>query len=280
MQRLRLIGEVSVEGRTVWGKKCLLVLEPHGKDDHWRWGNAGDAPITPELFKLRTYGRNVALIKNKCVFKEFEHVGFLHALGLRGVRVWLHGSNRPPFMCSQALWEEVFRSLDYDGRLTPWVPAESDGTSSSGPLDRCITYNADSDGLTLRAVVNYGLGTTGNFELKIGTTGPLPAAEIARAIEAPTLARPSALGPLVWAAQKLGWLHATRLAWMPPEPTEEFLTGLARHKVIDGSLVSFAAPVGAYLCGTVEFLRASHRLDLRFIRKIARTKVASLSRVA
>jgi hypothetical protein len=280
MQRLRLIRAVSIEGRTVWGRKCLLVLEPHGKDDHWRWGNAGDTPITPELFGLRTSGRNVALVKDKCVLKEFEHIGFLHALGLRGVRVWLHGSTRPPYMCSQALWGEVFRSIEYEGGLQPWAPAPSDWTSSSGPVDRRITYKADSDGLVLRAVVNYGHGPTGNFELEIKTKGPLPEADIARAIAAPTLARPSALGPLVWAAQKLGWLHAERLAWMPQDPTEEFLTELARHKVVDGSLVSFAAPLGAYLCGTVVFLRANHGLDLQFINKIAGTKITSLSRVA
>lgn len=280
MQRLRLTRAVSVEGRTVWGRKCNLVLEPHGKDDHWRWGNAGDAPITPELFGLRTSGRNVALVKDKCVLKEFEHIGFLHALGLRGVRVWLHGSTRPPYMCSQALWGEAFRSIEYDGFLQSWAPAQCDWSSSSGPVDRRITYNADCDGLILRALVNYGSGATGSFEIEINTQGPLPEADIARAIAAPTLARPSALGPLVWAAQKLGWLHAERLAWMPVDPTEEFLTELARHKVVDGSLVSFAAPLGAHLCGTVVFLRANHLLDLEFINKIAGTKITSLSRVA
>lgn len=272
MQRLRLMERVAIKGRDFWGRQSMLVIEPLPNETDWRWlwSVRDGIAITPKIFTVGGFlGRRVVLQHSGRAFHEFEHVAFLHALGLRGVRMWLEGSDWPPFMCQTELWMQA--RFIQQGPLRPYQPAQESVSSVQGGLKRKVTYTPDhSTDLTLRAVVDYGEGRTGSCTFAF--SGDPNKEALARMLSAGTLGRPQVLKPIAKAASKLPWWseQGAKVLWPPWRGSagHEFYQELAEHKVLDGALLSFVSPPNSFLAGTVEFYRAGHELDLTLAKSL------------
>lgn len=267
MQRLRLTRAVSITGRDFWGHPSKLVIEPLQDETDWRWiwGVGGGVAITPKLFKVGgLLGRCVTLSHAGRTFHEFEHIAFLHALGLRGVRVWLEDSDWPPFMCQAELWATI--KCAQQGPLKPYQPQARTFSSAPGKMLRKVTYTPDHrTDLTLVARVNYGGDRVGSCTLAL--SGDPDKEVLARVLSARTLGRPQLLEPIARMASKLPvWKEQSeKILWAPwwGKPGREFYKELAEHKVLDGAVMSFGTLPGSFLAGTVEFYCADHGTDLQ-----------------
>jgi hypothetical protein len=278
MQRLRLIRSVSITGRDVRGRKSTLIISPLSDetDRRWLWRAGGeDVEIKPHIMKVGGFlGRCVVLVHTvrgkKYRFHEFEHIAFLHAFGLRGVRIWLEDSTWPPFMCQLELRRQTRPLLIQQGLLRLYHPDYTYVRAKEG-IDRHVRYTSDRlNSLVLAARVDYGGGWEGSHLLDFWSGMGEGALE--RVLNARTFGKPLALKPIAWAASHLPqWRkQSKKIVWgpwwgaLPLKICDE----LARHKVHDGSLVSFAAPPECFLGGTVEFFRSGHELDLEMTQEL------------
>jgi hypothetical protein len=272
VQRLRLAKSVQFYGWTVWGGYVKLSLSPLPLgDDRWIWNptREEEVVIIPELFALGNTGRTVALLHEEHTFNEFEHIAFLHALGLRGVRISLDNGHWPPYMCSAQLWRHVEKVMFPAGTLLPWTTAQA-VEERPGSINRCASYTPGESGLAIHAYVSYRSLGKGSCQLVIPDTGPLPA-ELPDIVSARTLGRPAILRPFLRVAEAVGrWHHEDKVAWMPREPGSDFFVELARHKVLDGCLPSFMAPLGYCLAGSLGYRSSNHDCDLGLMDRMSR----------
>jgi hypothetical protein len=250
------------------GKTSTLVIESlrDQTDWCWLWDVAGGIEITPKIFEVGGFlNRCVTLAHGKRVFHEFEHIAWLHALGLRGVRFWLEGSTWPPFMCQMELWRHTKPLLLQQGPLRPYKAPAMSLPAPKG-RKRSVSYRPDrAQVLLLKARVDYG----GQRKGRHGTIlwGGTSETNLVEVLSARTLGKPPALKPLAWTASHLPlWQEQSqKILWAPwfGQPDHAFYDELAAHKVNDGMLFTFIAPPGSFLVGTIEFDCSDHALDLK-----------------
>ncbi len=275
MKRLKLLRPVRIEGYDFWNRRSLLIIEPLSKNtDAWYWRVDGkDLPVTSKLMALGPWGRTVSLQFEEHRLNEFEHLAFLHMLGLRNVRVELIGSDWPPYMCSEALWEKALLSLWPDGVLEPFVPhAKREERFGKQPRLRQVIYVPMDNEVEIRAEVDYGPGKQGSAQFCITEKAhPSWDASIAQIVRARTLGRPNVLRIL---AGVFGWKHYSKVLWLPSDHCEYTYHELAQHKILDGMLLSFAAPRGMFLSGSIIFRASDHAMDLALLRALEPQKIA------
>jgi len=271
MRRLRLTGTVRITGPDFWGRQSTLVIEPIvDQTDYrwlWRWKYGHDISVTPKLFRVGGIGgRCVLLAHEGKVVYEIEHfIGWLHALGLRGVRFWLEGSDRPPYMRQLQLWWQIRPLLIQQAPLKLYQPAGNFLQAKSG-IVRTISYHADrTQDLVLKAHVNYGEGREASHEFCF--SGDVNEQRLQEVLSARTLGKPSVLKPIAWAASHLQWWEeqSEKIVWAPwlRSPTPDICKELAQHKAgVDGALLSLAAPLNSFLGGTINLFRTDHGLDV------------------
>ena len=294
MRRLRLTGTVRITGPDFWGRQSTLVIEPiDDPADYrwlWRWKYKKYVPITPALFGVGGFlGRCVVLTHQvdgtTYRFHEAEHIiGWPHALGLRGVCIWLEDSDWPPYMCQAQLRREIKNLLIPQLLLKPYQPARTVLSAENG-RPRTAVYHPDHlRGLIVKTNVNYGDERIGHHELEFW--GGVDEEDLMKVLSARTLGRPQLLWPIAQAASKWnGWKEQNeKIVWGPGllgRPTPDICQELAGHKVVDAGLYSFASPWDSYLAGTIHLYCTNHRLDIestlelyphdnvRLLRKIA-----------
>lgn len=281
MRRLRLRRLVTYTGHDFWGKECTVVFEPlPDNDDRWLFGEKGALEITPQLFGLGMRGRTVGLYhKGRLLCLEFEHLAIFHLLGLRGVRVIIKGSNRPPYLCAAALWERITEALcDSAGTLQPWNAAHT-MVFGEGRLRREASYTPVEKGVVIRAHVAYPQGKASRMlVLKDGEILP---SDVKHVLAARTHARPAWLRPLAWALEGLGvWLHEDKVLWMSKHPEQAFFDELALHKLQDAGLPSFFTPEGCYVAGDYNYRASNHALDLKMIGRVGKAHGMHFSKAA
>ena len=282
MRRLRLTGTVRITGPDFWGRQSTLVIEPiTDQTDYrwlWRWKYGHDVSVTPKLFRVGGFlGRCVVLVHRvdgkTYRFHEAEHIiGWLHALGVRGVCIWLEDSDWPPYMCQAQLRREIKNLLIPQLPLKPYQPQRSILSTENGK-PRTVSYAPDHlRGLIVKANVNYSDERVGHHALEFW--GGVDEDNLMKVLSARTLGKPQLLWPLAWVASKwAGWKgQSKKIVWGPGllgQPTPSICQELAEHKVVDAGLYSFAAPWDSFLAGTINGYRNNHELDIRQIRELS-----------
>lgn len=259
-----------IEGRDVWGRRSLLVLQPSGTRD-WVWDVHGrDIPITSNIMQWRA--RHVALECEGEVLHEFEHLGILRAIGVMNVRVrMLSRHGWPPFDgCSAYLWKQVRPFIEQVGVRKPCVL----NAASVQAGDRSVTYDPmPTEALTLEAYIDYARRGHDHiiYTHPCGTLGDL----LQHLVSARTLGLPH------WARYPLGllpsvmWPHYSRIVWL--DKGGAGLREVAEHRLLDMlAICNFAAPPGTYLTGHLESRKGGHWHDVELVKRMANRKVVPL----
>jgi hypothetical protein len=275
---LRLSKTLTVNGRSVWNAPSCLILEPLPyKDNRWVIEVCGkDYEITPAMFHAFG-GRTVALFVNgEAVLCEFEHIGFLYTLGLRGVRLKLVGGIKrywghaawPPFMCGAELLQLVLAHSRPGSTLGPYQypePLVREFTELRGKrkLERKFAYYPGGDSLRLEVSIDYGANKKPRKTLNLPMYIDDPA--LTEIVSARTLIRPSFLEPAsrVFASLPIAhwhrWPHCNKVHSDPGSEEE------ATHSLFDKMLVGWIAPCHCQALGTFS-LHSSHAMDVAAIR--------------
>ena len=260
----------------------------------WRWKYKKYVPITPALFGVGGFlGRCVVLTHQvdgtTYRFHEAEHIiGWPHALGLRGVCIWLEDSDWPPYMCQAQLRREIKNLLIPQLLLKPYQPARTVLSAENG-RPRTAVYHPDHlRGLIVKTNVNYGDERIGHHELEFW--GGVDEEDLMKVLSARTLGRP----PALWVLSKAGrfiasllgreWPHHERIIWPWTTSAEEMNEETGRHRFLDAlGVLAFVPPPGHYLCGIYHSVLGGHMTDIGLAKELyrkARSAALPLCRVA
>lgn len=113
----RLKEAVTLHGRDWFGRSAVLIIAPNGKDE-WCWNRSR---ISPEL--LAPTRRGVALAAHSHRLLEFEHLGALRHIGLRGIS--LYGKGWPPhYGRALDMWEALQPACQIVQDPVQWVTVQ------------------------------------------------------------------------------------------------------------------------------------------------------------
>lgn len=268
---------VRLDGRDVFGRRSSLLIEPADTPD-WVWKVDGiDVPITPN--RIIAKRRRVALTYGGCDFNEFEHVGILRAIGLRGVRVQLlDGASWPPYDGrSFALWQAVVPHMRERGDLSPFRPtcvAIQKATNGQ----RYVQYSRSKqwdNALLIQGVVHYPRTNAKHFWHKHPGDDTLPL------VCARSLGWPRSLRMPAKLAGMCGWPHYGNLNWPGNMPEPTWLDEAVQHRILDLlSVINFAAPAELFLVGHIFSRKGGHATDVGLLHELAYNQKMALKDVA
>ncbi len=303
MHAQRLTKEVTLSSASTpanmgfWNTHSTLSIRPTSdpSDLSWYWEVAGKkVRIVPQLFQSK--GRWIELVyktRGKTHrFKEFEHIAFLYAMGLRGIIISLQGS-WPPYLCSPHLWQLVQPHLQSNRiALTAWHITEARSRISKAEPTRGLLGSVSAlppeegfeDYFALSATVDYGPHQSASVSIHINGSWSIfiEPTDWHRVVSARSLGRPSWLYvvgsilsrfPLVRGRR---WPHMDRVLWQWQGTSPKFWTELALHKLLDGMILSFVAEPHEHLVGALSFYRSNHPHDLELLRTLLTLKNVEL----
>ena len=290
----RLKEAIHVCGPSFWNTESSLTLEPLLPGDN-RWlieAYGADHEITPAMF-YAFEGRTVALVVNdEVVLCEFEHIGFLYAFGLRGVRVratgglrkyWGRRSVWPPFMCQKELLFEVRDKCRFGGHLEPYAYPRTLERSryqdlKDRTLQRSVCYTPKSDALCIEVLLDYGAKNRNKGKLLVSTD--IHAPDLDTLVAAPTLVRPPSLLRVLQIFQRLPIAHFRRWPHGSKVHAHAGSDMKVTHVLLDKLLLSFKAPPDWYATGEFVCAASDHRLDVDVLQGMWEHRLAVIIRAA